>query len=308
MDSVLVGQSPSASSRVIVVPDPQYAVAAETSIFHDQISWIIARAPTLVVFVGDLNDGGGIYWTNWPCVQLEFGRLTAAGIPWMVSLGNHDYLPLADRTTSVNSYLSIPPGVTPWLAGHLENSYRTISLSGRTWLVLCLEWSPRTAVVAWANSVAALYPTVPVLLVTHCYLYRDGTRYNWAVYGDAQESSPHSAFYSLITTPAEGINDGEELWTGLVRDNENIRLVMCGHCVAPTPYFPQTTFATETRLSGTKCHQLRNDYQSEAPFGGGWLVEYTFDEVNHSLYARTYSPYWGTEKTFDANNFYLPMP
>jgi hypothetical protein len=114
----------------------------------------------------------------------------------------------------------------------------------------------------------------------------------------------HSALYGLITTPDEGINDGEEIWTKLVSLHSNVVLVICGHSYNPRFGTP---FLTSTRIDGSICHQITNDYQGMAPYGGGWLVEYVLDASNRQLRNRVYSPYYKAER-YDANRFNLSLP
>jgi hypothetical protein len=94
--------------------------------------------------------------------------------------------------------------------------------------VLALEWSPRKSAVAWANGVLDAHPTDRVIIVTHAYLYYDGTRYDWKAKGDHQEWNP--LWYS--TANSGDVEDGEMLWNDLVKKHPGVFLVLSGHVLA----------------------------------------------------------------------------
>ena len=290
--------------RVVLVPDSHLGPTRDPILFTQTIDNILASRPQVVMFLGDLvNDSTP---ESWGMLQTQVGRLTSAGILWIPATGNHDYLPLTDRTTLINSYLSVPAWFSGvYQPGHIENSYSMVTLGRRTWLLLSLEWSPRTAVVAWANSVVQAHPTTPVILCTHCYLYYDGTRYNWTVYGDTQSGSPYST--DLRTTPAEGISDGEDLWNNLVRGNSNIQIVVCGHSGNPSGVLPTEACLSSIRTDKTTCYQILRNYQDTVPWGGGCLVNLRLDYANHRLSTSTYDPYFEDWILTNATNISLSL-
>jgi hypothetical protein len=297
--------APPRLARIIVVPDPQYATAVQPDMFAAQVDYIIAANPDLVLLVGDLTDGVFEYPQNWAIVASQLARLTAANVPWAAVPGNHDYTPLADRTTLVNSFLTTPAWLTPMEAGHVENSYGLLTMAGRDYLLVNLEWSPRTAVVAWASNLAATYPSRVVILVTHCYLYWDGTRYDWAAKGLAQAWNPHAP--GMQSTPSEGISDGEDLWQSLVLTHSNIRLVFCGHAESIQSAPPEVNYKTDVRPDGSLCQQLICNYLGTAPWGGGWLCEYELDENNSTIRSWVYSPYYARNRSDAASQFILAL-
>src|SRR4030095_10985544 len=74
--------------------------------------------------------------------------------------------------------------------GDIENAYYRIPLPRVTLGVLDLAWSPRKPAVAWANEILGQYPRDRVIVLTHAYLYEDGTRYDWWKKGGNQEWNP----------------------------------------------------------------------------------------------------------------------
>jgi hypothetical protein len=290
------------SSRIVIFGDPQYAVTAQPSLFAIQIDWVVRNPPALVLFTGDCTDDDAS--PSWAIFAAGLAKFNAAGIPWMLVTGNHDYYPGTgdnpDRTTNLNAAVSIPAGVTVRQAGHLESGYATITLGGVNYLILCLEWSPRTATVAWAQGVIAANTDKPIFLVTHAFLYGDGTRFDQVAYGPEGQGgdNPHSAKFT--TTPSEGIYDGQELWNALIKSSSNVRFVLSGHVSVAAR-------RNDLRDDGGHCIQLLCDFQYEPWYDSGWLVELDVDNVNRILSARTYSPYLRQYRFFDSQSFREPF-
>jgi hypothetical protein len=298
--SLLARESAVKPGRVLIISDPQYATSNDPSIFADQITWVIAQSPDLVVLPGDLVDDNvtGVYLPNWPVVQTQLGRLTAAGIKWAAVPGNHDYLPILTRTTLINTYVQLSSWLTPMTAGHVENTWGLVTLAGREWLVVCLEWLPRDAVVTWAAGIIDAHPGMPVMLVTHCWLNWDGT----------QETAATAIGSVLETTPTEGHSAGAELWANLASARSAVRIVLCGHVDADYDGAQIVRHRTNTRGDGTVCHQIECNYQYQVPYGGGWVSDLRFDEANQNLSYEAYSPYYGQVRYRSQDRFALVMP
>jgi len=300
--SLLARESAVKPGRVLIISDPQYATSNDPSIFVDQITWVIAQCPDLVLLTGDLVDDNvtGVYLPYWPAVQAGLARLTAAGIKWAAVPGNHDYLPLLTRTTLINTYVPIPSWLTPMTAGHVENTWGFVTLAGREWLVVCLEWTPSDAVVTWAAGVIDAHPDVSVMLVTHAWMNWNGTQLTTA---SVIASNP-----VLATTPAEGQSAGAELWANLASTRSSVRLVLCGHVEAEFLGAQVVRYRTDTRGDGSACHQMECNYQEQVPYGGGWVSDLRFDEANRNLSYEAYSPYYGQVRYRSQDRFALVMP
>lgn len=293
---------------LVVLPDTQYYTTAYPGVFELQTRWIVSQKSALnivgVLHVGDVVDSDVTdQWT----VANPAMRLLDHVVPYVVVPGNHDYRNTA-RQTLIDNYFS--PGSMPWIAGtmlpdQIENSYAFMDIGPQRWLILGLEFGPRDAVVAWANSVLKQYSNYPAILLTHAYLYSDGTRYDIAVGGtDAHHGTSFQAWYPSRDglTPSEGTNDGEALWQKLVLPNSNVRLVFCGH---------QTGWArlTSTRPDGTTVHQMLSDYQwlDQISFGYGYLRTVQFDYQQRTIHVETFSPYLNGYLTDDGNQFTLDL-
>lgn len=251
---------------------------------------LISTPPDLVVCNGDCTDDGLAASWNWFGSQLA--RLTVAGIPWIPGTGNHDYYDFSttkNRAFVGNTYVSPGGWITGYYeVGHFENTYTIITIRNVTYLILQLEWSPRDAVVTWAAAVMAANPGLRAILVTHAFMNGDGNRLDWALYGMSQPGNPHNP--AAATTPAQGINDGQQLWDKLVRSYP-FDLVISGHIA------PCFSWRVDNKLDGIPCVQLGVNWQYNGSWGGGYMLDIDLDVANHVITTRTLGSYLASEKT-----------
>jgi hypothetical protein len=302
---------PTPPVTVVVLPDTQYYAAAYPEVFAGQTSWIRDQKSVLniaaVLHVGDVVDASSSD-DQWAVANSAMRKLDGL-VPYVLVPGNHDTD--ANRKGLMDTYFG--PASMPWItgtmtAGQIENNYALIDIGGRHWLVVGLEFGPRDAVLAWADTVLKAYPDRPAILLTHAYLYSDGTRYNLAVAGTDPNQQSYQYWYPAYYgfTPSQGINDGEMMWQKLVLPNPNVRLVFSGH---------QTGSArlSSTRPDGSVVHQMLSDYQwfnidaSDYYGGGGYLRVLQLDYGKKTIQVQTYSPYLQQYLTDDANQFTLSM-
>jgi hypothetical protein len=298
--------TPSSKVTVVVLPDTQYYSSGYNAVFFSQTSWIATQKPSLniaaVLHVGDVVDSD--VDSQWSVARAAMNDLDKAKIPYVLVPGNHDYGDL-ERTTKMDAYFG--PTSMPWLAGtmtpgQIENSYALIDLGPQRWLVLGLEFGPRDAVMTWAKDVLARHPQYPAMIVTHAYLYRDGTRYDYQALGLAQSFIPQAYGY----TATQGINDGEQIWQQLVLPYPNVRMVFSGHDTAMTRL-------ASTRPDGSVVYQMLSDFQwyridqSDYYGGGGYLRVLQFDYASKQIGVQTYSPYLDQYLTDDQNQFTIAL-
>ncbi len=109
-------------------------------------------------------------------------------------------------------------------------AWRTLSLAQHTtheWVILCLEFGPRSDVLRWANEVLTKHSKRTAIISTHVFIYHDETRYDFKKYGNKQPGT-HTT-YPVAKTTKDDINDGEEIWEKLIAKHENVALVLNGH-------------------------------------------------------------------------------
>jgi hypothetical protein len=314
-DSGLAETAPP-NPTVVVLPDTQFYAAAYPEIFAAQTKWI-ADHRNSANLVAVLHEGDVVDNTTssdqWQVASDSFAALDGV-IPYLVPAGNHDES--SDRQGLMDQFFPASrSNQFPWFGGTFEpnkteNSFAVVFIGDTPWLLLALEFGPRNAVVSWANQVLRNNAEKPAILVTHAYLYNDGTRYD---YNKTQPQSfdPHGYNY----TPLAGVNDGEQLWQNLIVTNENVRLVLSGHCLGD----PAVARLTSVRPSGSMVHQILANYQTCADLscpqmpqikgGNGYLRLLEFDKANQVLRVHTYSPYLNQSiEQDDAEDFVLPLP
>ena len=136
--------------------------------------------------------------------------------------GNHDYdtLPPTNRpATYFNQYFgpsrySGKPyyGSSNFPPGSNENFYETFTWGGKPYLILVLEFVPRSSAVAWAKSVLSANTDKEVIVVTHSYLYFDATTVD-----------------QCDTADMVGDENGAMLWSDLISQYPNVSVVLSGH-------------------------------------------------------------------------------
>lgn len=253
--------------------------------------------------LGDLteNNTDG----EWAYVKDAFA-LVDRELPLLPATGNHDYGDLGKsnrRFTLFQHYFAeLPPPAQRALAetqrvGDVENAYYRIRLPKVTLGVLVLEWTPRSAAVQWADDVLARHPDDRVIVVTHAYLYHDGSRYDWWRKGEKQEWNPLSygtakSDVERATTrrnlSPEGAYDGEMLWRALVQRHPGIFLTLSGHVLGDG-----AGVLTSRGLAGNTVHQILVNYQMLEEGGLGYLRLIELLPDGASLRMKTVSPSLG---------------
>ena len=178
-----------------------------------------------VIGVGDITEESKDY--EWEKATKEIYKLSGE-VAFSVVMGNHDkydqkkasYAPedrsefLFNKNFYTEEYLAELVG---WYGeGDVSCSYNAFEINGTKWLLLNLDYGPTDDMLEWASDVISAHVDYRVIIVTHAYLYRDGTTL------DKEECYPASEANSTF-------NDGDEIWDKLVSKHENILLVISGH-------------------------------------------------------------------------------
>lgn len=241
-------------------------------------------------------------------------------VPVVPVTGNHDYQAGTDpakffgpETRTENGFetgfdAATMSWCTPRIAGHMASGcYSLITVMGHTWLALGLEWSPRDACVAWADGVlksfAASYPDGKAIVFTHAYLCSSDALYDRKIAGQLYHPD------AFGTTPAEGINDGADLWSkafdgqplGLIQGNSCVVMVLCGHQITTN-----RARMVQARPDGSVCNAVMFNSQSDAAPNDssyGWLREYEIDTTTRTIAVTTFSPVLKKHLTDSANQF-----
>src|SRR5579859_4356669 len=288
---------------IVALPDTQFYSSLYPQIFAAQTQWIANHVHDqnirLVVGLGDIVDGGGDL-TQWQNADAAV-RLLDGQVPSMMAIGNHDYDQNnpAGRTASTKNFNSFfgparyagaawYKGSFP--AGSNENFYGVVTVNGRNYLIVVLEFAARDSSLAWADAVLKANQDKDAIIVTHMFTYADNMRISGC---------------DLNSAASFGVgqdNNGEDMWWKLVRKYPNIHLVLSGHVVQGDG----TGRRMDLGLNGNLVNQILSDYQSYALGGSGYLRLIRISPSLNRVSVSTYSPYLDASLTDDHNQFIVP--
>jgi hypothetical protein len=278
---------------VVLLPDTQYYSETYPNIFNSQANWIAANASALkiqlVLGLGDIvNTSANTY--EWQNADAAVRVIENAGIPTLMAIGNHDYTgTLSKRSaTAFNQYFG-PTRYSgkSWYKGNYpsgsnENFYGVVQLGGQTYLILVLEFVPRTAALNWAKSILDANTDKSVIVVEHSFMYSDGTRVDLCDTGDMNSD-----------------NNGEAQWMKLLRNYGNIITIVNGHLTTGGGHGRRADLG----VKGNIVSQMLSDYQAYPNGGDGWLRILKFDPSTQQISVTTYSPYLNSYMTGSSDQF-----
>jgi hypothetical protein len=134
-----------------------------------------------------------------------------------------------------------------------------------------LQFQAPPSVISWAQGILDENEDTPTVLLTHDYL-TEGARTEY----------------------------GEILWQNLVKSNQQIFAVFCGHM---HDEFDQTS----TNGAGKPVFEMLADYQEGSEGGAGYLRLYTFDGEGRQIRVRTFSPSLNKFETDENSEFQLAV-
>jgi len=276
-------QEPTGESfAVAVIPDTQRYSERNPAAFEVQTRWLAQhREEENIAFV--FHEGDVV---NAPEPE-QFERADRAlthlaenDVPYLLAIGNHDYDNFAER--SADTFEEFFPtsrfADRPWWGdsfdGTAYNAYVRFKTLGDEYIALTLEPFPREAVVDWAEEVLETHSDHTGLLLTHGYLYRDGTPI------DAGDKWDRTAY------EVSGHN-GDRLWERFISRQPNLRAVFSGHVLTNGS---GGTLSTDENDFGERVHQLLTNYQSIGDGGRGYLRLVRFFPAADAITIETYSP------------------
>jgi hypothetical protein len=282
--------------NVVIIPDTQYYSENNAETFNAQTQWIadnkVLMNIQMVLHEGDIVNNATIagQWTN---ANAAMAILDNSNVPYLAAIGNHDYAleSVTDRTaTDFNTHYgqSRYTGKTWWNGGfyevdHAENAYNLMTIGGNLYLFLSLEFGPRDAVLAWADGIIAANPTATVIIVSHSYLFTDGSL---VTTGDAH--APDG--YPIVGT----VNNGDEMWAALVDKYANISMIVSGHHIGGQ-------LSAKLTDIGENANIVNMMFANWQEGGGGWMRLLTINPVANTVRVQTISPVVG-DCLIDADN------
>jgi hypothetical protein len=300
-------EAQNADFSIIVLPDTQYYSESYPAILDSQVQWIVNNAAALniqlVLGVGDIVNNGSSS-TQWLTADAAYKKLDAAHVPYFAAIGNHDYdgnNPRGRTSATVNfnryfgpsRYQNTPYWRGSYPTGSNENFYGFVTINGQSYLIVALEFYPRDASLSWAAQVIQNNPGAEAILITHSYEYFDNTRVSAC-------NSFNALYYGLGAD-----NDGDAMWTKVVRQYKNISLVLSGHEVRGAGQ-DATGHRSDLGMNGNLVTQILSNYQNMANGGNGYLRIMKFHPSSDTIDVLTYSPYLNSSLTDSGNQFTIP--
>ncbi len=241
---------------IVFLPDTQTIIKDFKSQVPEIFDWIIANAERLkikaVVSLGDIiehKDEEAGYAT----LAEQYARLTAAGIPSVCTIGDHDYYDLGTRDTRYYDQYFTPDLLVQndefklgglYEEGSLLNGYYYLNIEGGAkFLIMNLEVHARDIILDWANEVVAANPDCHVIVATHNYMSR-----------------PYCGRFTTTgyeNYPLHMGNAGEAVWQKFLSQHKNIDMLLCGHAESSGYWYN-----TDTGINGNEVIQINCDLQN----------------------------------------------
>ena len=269
---------------IILIPDTQFytqssalkykdakgaVVTPATSLMTKQMEWIVNNKDSknirFVLHLGDITNLNREQ--EWKDSVVAMKKLGAAGIPFSISTGNHDYVAsptlLPGRSKSKFSTYYTKDLLKSYFKGssladmkwfgeykYGANSYSMFSVGNIHFLVFALEFYPRKDVIAWADSILNKpeFANYHVIVTTHGYVCSGG-----GYCGQQKQASTHYQVQGM---------GGKALFDEFIKRHSNIFMVAGGHS-------PGSEYNSPKNMFGDTVHELLVDYQMETPCQGG---------------------------------------
>ena len=220
---------------IVVIPDQQILTRNFPEKLNQMYQWIADNREKeniqIVLNVGDLADSSG-NTTQWERSKAAW-ELLPDNLPFIAAPGNHDYdtnsgwdkgYGVREQLTIMNQYfpmslfenyhtefgaLSRDQGVED----NIANTWQAFEVNGNKYLVLALEYVPRTDALEWANEVVASHPDHQVIMITHSNMSLGGNPKSniWSEFTSKHENiimtvSGHVWNEYIVTRVDKGVN------------------------------------------------------------------------------------------------------
>ena len=271
-----------------------YTTPTYIALYQYSVDWLLKQKADGMNIKCVLHTGDICHQTNarscWDCFQGAMSVLSKE-IPYYSMIGDHDYLWYDDthidgrNDTHFNEYIQFPLSaqnvIARFEAGHMENVVVKNIIQGKRLDLLILEFGPREEVVSWANEYVRSHPDVNYVLMTHEYLEKGGGRRTVGLKSAARLQN------TSYTTP-------DHLWERLIKCNDNIRLVLCGHVGG------LYALTVDTNDFGREIPQIQHNIQSPNYRYDNWLMLWEFpaesDSANVSIYNTRTRKYYNNQE------------
>ncbi|MBQ7037084.1 MAG: metallophosphoesterase [Clostridia bacterium] len=188
-----------------VIGDTQTITAHNPDKLSCIYDWIVQNAEEKKIkYVFGLGDITYFSTTKeWAVAKKEIKKLDGV-VPNMHIRGNHD---TPETFIGAFPYGDYADKISGSYNKTMLYTYHKFNIGKIKYLALNIDTYPGDDILAWAAGVIEDHPDHNVIIVTHAYLSGNGS------------------FYKVSS---DG-NDGEDIWEKLVKNHENITMVLAGH-------------------------------------------------------------------------------
>mgnify|MGYP003290493802 CR=1 FL=1 len=227
---------------------------------------------------------GDITWTNQHYQYNIFYKYTypvALEIPYISCPGNHDYSysngyiknrysTLFSQYTSFDNVNQLV--VDRYEEGRMENIIVKNEINGERIDIVSLEYGARTEVIEWAKQHIRNNPDIRYIILTHEFLTSKGK-----IIQDQE-----SYAYIDLARGESTYSGPVYIWNNLIKDNNNIVCVLCGHHGFSAHLFTKNSF-------GREVPQILFNLQYQDNGGDGWVQLWEFPKNSDFANVNTYN-------------------
>lgn len=273
------------SEYIAILGDCQYhfCLPGLDTIYGYYMDWVKTQAESYgnikaLIHTGDIAETNSI--SQYETFKSLTGEL-ATKVPYFSAIGDHDYTwegkdyVINDRySTHFNEYVQFPLSVshvvTTYEDGRMENCIVKLPIQDNSLFLIFLEFGPRKEVVEWANDYVSTHTNDKFVVVNHEYLESGGSRRTKNL------KCINRLRNTTYVTP-------DELWTALIRCNDNIVCVLCGHVDSLFAITP------EVNEVGNEVNQVEFNIQSERYRPMNWIMLWEFPSESDSANVLIYN-------------------
>lgn len=296
------------SFALVVLPDTQKFTNLNPSVFSAQTRWIAQNQTKynikMIIHEGDIVDEDEKTWM-WVNASNSLKILDEAQIPYILSIGNHDYsmgkgypVPnyLIREETNFDKYFPISRFHKDSYGGSFSprghNSYMHFLVGDHSFMVISCEIYPRPEVMDWIDDVIAANINKKVIIVTHSFLELDGNRISNIEFWD------NDKIIIKGLTPVA-------MWQRW-KKYENLFMILSGHRIDSTGR--SARYRVDIGDNGNSIIQILANYQNifeqnDESFGALRILSFDFQKKTISV--QTYSPTNNTFTTDKENQFVI---
>ncbi len=247
--------------------DTQEYAANHNEVFCDMTRWVAdtekERNTLMLIHTGDIIRS--IDYQYQIDNMNEAFSLLPDDMMVVTVAGNHDHAAYGNDFTP---YLWNRPDTDVKEANSLYDGfvyYMTFEAADVRFLVISVSYGFEIESQDWVNAVCAQYSDHYAILCLHSYLAKTG--------------------YSSV---------GKRLFSGVVEQSPNIRLVLCGH-IHGVAYLPEAIDDDGDGAPDRTVSQMLFNMQEESKDGTGFMRMLRFDTQADTIGVYTYSPYLDKE-------------